>query len=125
METLFVVFCPIRIFFTTGLRMKKKIIIFNILMAISIQNLDDDMRALIIYVNELKKIIYFKYYKFRFVKTILFPYRHLPPALYSISVRGFLNTFYLNGPTLFKQTKEIINKNIKFNSLTKCCKWFS
>ncbi|QNN41977.1 hypothetical protein [Pedobacter roseus] len=76
----------------------KKKYVFNILMAISIQNLNDDIRELIIYVNELRRLSILNNINFDSLLNDIIPLSSSTPTLYSISMREFFENVLLKLP---------------------------
>ncbi|QNN41982.1 hypothetical protein [Pedobacter roseus] len=76
----------------------KKEYVFNILMAISIQNLNDDIRELIIYVNELRRLSILNHINFDSLLNDIIPLSSFTPTLYSISMREFFENVLLKRP---------------------------
>jgi muconolactone delta-isomerase len=69
----------------------KKTYLFRILVAVSIQNLNDDIRDLIIYLNELNRLSVQYKVDFDSLLKAIIPYSSNTPTLYSISMRDFFD----------------------------------
>lgn len=76
----------------------KKKYLFTILLAISIQNLNDDIRELIIYVNELRRLSLLNDIDFDSLFNDIIPLSSPTPTIYSISMKEFFENVLLKRP---------------------------
>ena len=76
----------------------KKKYLFTILLAISIQNLNDDIRELIIYLNELRRLSLLNDIDFDSLFNDIIPLSSPTPTIYSISMKEFFENVLLKRP---------------------------
>lgn len=67
----------------------KKDYLLNILVTLSIQNLNDDIRELIIYLNELRRLSLLNHINFDSLSKEVIPLSSSIPTIYTISMREF------------------------------------
>ena len=84
----------------------KKNYLFNILIAISIQNLNDDIRELIIYVNELRRLSIINNINFDLLLKDIIPLSSSIPTHYSISMKEFFENVLLKRPNPISANKD-------------------
>lgn len=85
----------------------KKKYVFNILMAIAIQNLNDDMRELMIYINELRRLSILNHINFDSLLKDILPLSSSAPTLYSISMRAFFENVLLKRPNPIQANEDL------------------
>lgn len=76
-------------------------------MAIAIQNLNDDMRELMIYINELRRLSILNHINFDSLLNDIIPLSSSTPTLYSISMRAFFENVLLKRPIPIQANEDL------------------